>query len=64
MLLGINGFAHNLPDGNVGIIAQGTQGALAEFIELCNLGPRGANVDSVNTVWRKPKEMFGSFEMR
>ena len=50
--LGITGFVQNLPDGNVKVVASGTEEDLASFIEGLREGPRAAVVKSVRVTWR------------
>lgn len=46
--LGIAGIVKNLPDGNVHILATGTDEQLDQFVQWCKVGPRKAQVDSVD----------------
>ena len=45
--LGLSGWAENLPDGRVEIVARGAPDALDEFEEAIRQGPRFARVDDV-----------------
>lgn len=45
--LGLNGFAKNLSDGRVEIIASGETAALTEFVEWLQQGPPMAEVDQI-----------------
>jgi acylphosphatase len=47
--LGISGAVWNMPDGSVGIRAQGTRKAMDEFLEALSLGPSRAVVKAVET---------------
>jgi acylphosphatase len=47
--LNIKGFVQNLPDGSVGMEAEGDESAMREFIEWCNIGPKNAVVTDVNS---------------
>ena len=45
--LGIAGFARNLPDGGVEVVAEASEGALADFEARLREGPAFASVSSV-----------------
>lgn len=45
--LGLTGYARNLPDGRVEIMAEGTQDQLEQLKAWCDDGPPAARVDSV-----------------
>ncbi len=45
--LGIRGFARNLPDGRVEVVAQGPPEDLRRFEDELRTGPRGGRVDAV-----------------
>ena len=45
--LGLDGWVRNLADGSVELLAAGPDAVVAEFIESCRSGPRGARVSSV-----------------
>jgi acylphosphatase len=45
---GINGYAKNLYNGNVEVLAQGGEGLIKDFIRDINTGPHYASVKSVN----------------
>ena len=45
--LGLNGFARNLPDGRVEVVASGGSARLTEFIEWLQQGPPMAEVDQI-----------------
>ena len=62
--LGVTGFAQNLPDGRVEIIAEGPQAALIAFRQWCNDGPPAADVDHINTEESPATGEFNNFEAR
>jgi len=62
--LGLSGWVKNLNDGSVDLLAQGERDELEKYVELLNKGPIFAKVDSVHTVWRKPKEVLYGFSIR
>ena len=49
--LKLRGWVHNLPDGNVGALAEGERAALEKLIEWCHTGPPGAFVVDVACKW-------------
>jgi acylphosphatase len=57
--LGIAGIVKNLPDGNVFILATGTQEQLDQLVQWCKRGPRNAQVDSVHVEKLEGQEFFG-----
>jgi acylphosphatase len=62
--LGIVGWARNLPDGSVEILAQGTSLAVAELVEWCHLGPSGARVAGVATQREIVQDDLQDFRVR
>jgi acylphosphatase len=44
---GVSGYARNLPDGDVEIVAEGPSHAVALLEEVVRTGPRSARVDRV-----------------
>jgi acylphosphatase len=46
--LGVVGWARNLPDGSVEVLAQGTPEAIERLVAWCRRGPPGARVASVD----------------
>lgn len=51
--LGVSGYARNMPDGTVEVLARGDADALAVLQEALRIGPRYARVESV-TEWPVP----------
>ncbi|RKU07489.1 acylphosphatase [Candidatus Poribacteria bacterium] len=45
--LGVNGYAKNLPNGKVEVIAEGDKAQLDALVALLKKGPRFARVDSL-----------------
>ncbi len=62
--LGLTGFARNLPDGRVEVVAEGEESALKSLTHWCHQGPPAARVDSVKTIIDAPKGEFSDFEIR
>lgn len=62
--LGIAGYARNLPDGRVEIVAAGRNDALAAFRAELETGPPAARVESIEEFETEPAETFTSFTIR
>ncbi|NMT64806.1 acylphosphatase [Marinobacter orientalis] len=62
--LGVTGYAKNLPDGRVEVIAEGPQTALASLQRWCNDGPPAADVDRVDATEGPATGEFTGFETR
>lgn len=62
--LGLKGFARNLADGRVEIIAEGDEGALKEFIETLKARHPLAKVEDIEIKWGDAKKEFEDFETR
>lgn len=65
--LGIAGYAQNLPDGSVEVMAHGAVPAVEELLSWLRRGPRGARVDSVTELTvelESPRESEPPFEVR
>jgi acylphosphatase len=54
--LGIAGYARNLPDGSVEVLAHGPVQAVEELRQWLHRGPRSARVDSVAELAVEPEE--------
>ncbi len=63
-LLGVNGFARNLANGTVEVVAQGRRGAIEQLAVRCKEGPVNAEVESVEVAWRAPSVEFKRFDIR
>jgi acylphosphatase len=59
---GITGEVKNLPDGDVYILATGTEEQLQEFIKWCNKGPETAVVSNI-IVEKVPLKKFSTFKI-
>lgn len=65
--LGLRGFARNLPDGSVEVLAQGAGPALADLRVWLHRGPRGAAVEAVHEIEageRDAASLPAEFEIR
>lgn len=61
--LGLKGYAKNLPDGNVEIVAQGSEEKLDELIAFVRKGPGISRVTDIKVGHRQPED-FDSFDVR
>lgn len=61
---GINGYAKNLVDGRVEIMAQADNSSIESFIKWSNKGPITARVDEVEVSEWPIEEQFTTFEIR
>lgn len=62
--LGVAGFARNLPDGGVEVIAEGAEDVLAAFEARLREGPAFAAVASVERAAIPPREAEKGFHIR
>jgi acylphosphatase len=60
-LYGLKGFAKNLIDGSVEVVAEGEKGLIEEFIKDLRQGPISAHVTDIRIEWTKPTYKFESF---
>jgi acylphosphatase len=51
--LGLKGYARNLSDGRVEVLAQGTEANLKFLLEYIKKGPAGAEVDLTEDFWQE-----------
>jgi acylphosphatase len=62
--LGLTGFARNLSDGRVEIVAEGSRAAIEELISLLQEGPAFADVDDLDILWSSPSGEFPDFRIK
>jgi acylphosphatase len=60
---GVVGWVCNRADGAVEAVFEGAPEAVEALVEFCKRGPRGAEVDSVETT-EEPAEGLSGFEVR
>ena len=61
--LHLNGFAMNLPDGDVHIEVEGEHAAIEEFINWCRKGHEHARVDEI-LITEQGKKDFKNFSVK
>lgn len=62
--LGLRGYVQNLYTGEVEVVAQGSEDALAELRGALRHGPRSAQVQNLRVEWPDEEDMYNSFEIR
>jgi acylphosphatase len=63
--LGLTGYARNLSDGrSVEVVAEGRRDLLERLVEGLSEGPRGANVQDVETHWGRATGLYRDFDAR
>ena len=62
--LGLSGYAKNLPNGAVEVVAEGEEDKLKELISFCKKGPEAAEVSKVDVKFSETSNEFEGFEVR
>lgn len=62
--IGLTGYARNLPDGRVEIVAEGTDQQLLQLKAWCHQGPPAASVDAVEVSEQSATGEFSEFGVR
>jgi acylphosphatase len=62
--LGVTGWARNLPDGAVEIVAEGTRDSLESLAAWAHRGPPAAKVVEVRQEWDEFRGHFKDFTVR
>ena len=62
--LGLTGYAENLADGRVLVVAQGRREAGEKLLQLLEGGGTPGRVDKVVAEWSQPQERFDGFVER
>ncbi|MDT7920164.1 MAG: acylphosphatase [Meiothermus sp.] len=57
--LGLSGYAENLPDGRVEVVAEGERADLEHLIHHLRQGPRGAKVEHLDVQWSEATGLKG-----
>ncbi|MFH1375420.1 MAG: acylphosphatase [Patescibacteria group bacterium] len=61
--LGLTGYAKNLPDNSVEVVAAGEKQNLEKLKHWCAHGPTGAQVEKIEEEWSDTKESFEDFKV-
>jgi len=59
--LGLVGYAQNLPDGRVKVVAQGKRSDILELLDHLHIGPELSNVESIEVGWIALSDTFTDF---
>ncbi len=58
------GYARNLRDGDVEVVAEGPRGALEDLLQALSRGPQSGRVDRATPLWDKARGDFEGFGVR
>lgn len=61
--LGLTGYARNLDDGRVEVVAEGPTLKLQQLADWLEVGPPGADVTQITVTWQEPQG-FKGFQIR
>jgi len=61
---GLRGWIRNLQDGRVEAVFEGEKGAVQNVLEWSEIGPPGAQVDSIEVEWEEPSDSMTAFNVR
>lgn len=62
--LGLSGYARNLPDGRVEVIAEGSPEELRQLHQWCQEGPPAAKVTDIEVEEQRANGEFSNFGVR
>lgn len=63
-MLGLQGYARNLADGAVEVVAEGPRDALEQLLVVLRRGPASAHVADARASWSAPTGEFSMFSIR
>jgi acylphosphatase len=64
LVLGLAGYARNLRDGRVEVVAQGPREAIERYLDALRRGPEGADVADVEINWTPANDDLSGFPIR
>jgi acylphosphatase len=64
MELGITGYAKNLDNGDVEVVAQGDKSSLDTYLAKLHEGPRLSKVTKIEVEWQPVSEHYPNFDIR
>ena len=62
--IGLLGYASNLGDGRVQVVAEGTKEQCEQLLDLLRHGDTPGRVDGVTEIWGEPDDGYPSFAIR
>jgi len=62
--LGLKGYAKNMPDGTVEVIAEGQEDKIKGLIDFCKKGPEAAEVSKVDVKFEGATDEFDRFKIK
>jgi acylphosphatase len=62
--LGLTGFIRNLDNGDVELVAEGSEEQIKRIITFCKNGPEYAEVANIDISYEEPKKEFTHFDIR
>ncbi len=62
--LGVTGYARNMPDGTVEVLAEGDRTKLEQLIAYLHVGPPAAKVEKVITKWSEGSGRYSDFQIK
>ncbi len=62
--LGLTGYARNMPDGSVEVMAEGDKKTLERMISYLNVGPPAAKVEKIVTKWGDEVGRYSDFQIK
>lgn len=62
--LGVQGYARNLVDGSVEVIAEGARPALETFLDALRRGSPSGYVDTIEIFWEEATGEYSAFMIR
>jgi acylphosphatase len=63
-MLGVRGYAKNLADGSVEVVAEGPRYLLEQLLATLRRGPMSAQVTDAQVSWSEPTGEFSMFSIR
>ncbi|MBL1092873.1 acylphosphatase [Streptomyces sp. NPDC001739] len=60
----LSGFASNLGDGRVQVVAEGPKGRCDQLLDWLRTGDTPGRVDGVTEIWATPRGGYDGFEIR
>ena len=62
--MALGGFVRNMYDGSVYVTVEGKRTRIESFIKELKKGPRGSQVDDIETNWLNYEHKFRDFEIK